>query len=246
MNILAFDTETTGVTIEKDRPLQIALVQHGPTPRILFNSYCNPLMEVEKEAVEVHKITPDKYQFAPDFVAASWLAAEAVSKVKHPENNIVVTYNGTVFDLPLIEKCLGYDMFVDYWKLDLFSVAMRYFPNENSFKLPNLYQSMLGKEAPSAHDAASDCINLLQLLDKMCIKLGKTPLSLAQDMETARPLTIMPFSKNHKGKLMSEVPKGFAKWLLDQNIGKIMHPDLRLSMEMIVSGEIHNQYKQAA
>ena len=240
--IIAFDIETTGVDIEKDRPVQIGVVQEGNSPRILVNTYCNPLMEVEKDAVDIHGITPDKYQYAPDYIMGSWLVAKTLHSLKQ-ENSVVVTYNGLVFDIPIVNKCLGFDAFAGYQSLDLYGVVMRYFPEFKSFKLPYVYEILVGEEAPGAHDAVSDCLNLLQVLKKICIKTGKTPYALAEEMKEPRPLLIMPFSKHHKGKMMNEVPKNFAKWLLDQNVGKLMQPDVRKSMEMIMDGSIHSFFE---
>ena len=241
--ILAFDTETTGVDITKDRPVQISLVQHGNPSRVLFNSFCNPLMEVEKGAVEVHGITPDKYENAPDFMAAIWNLSLLLDQL---QGAIIVSYNGSIFDIPLVNNCIGKDIFPNLRSLDLYSVVMRYLPELKSFKLPNVYQELIGEEAPNAHNAVSDCINCLKVLDKLCAKTGKTPEALAEEMREPKPLLIMPFSKHHKGKMMNEVPRGFAKWLLDQNVGKPMQADIRLSMEMIMDGSIHDFFREAA
>jgi len=241
--IISFDTETTGVDITKDRPVQIALVQKSDPDRVLFNTFCNPLMEVEKGAVEVHGITPDKYEKAPDYMAAAWSLSLVLEQLS---GAVIVSYNGSVFDLPLINNVLGKDIFSNLQSLDLYSVVMRYFPGFKSFKLPNVYKQLIGEDAPNAHNAVSDCINCLTVLDKICIKTGKTPFSLAEELREPKPLLIMPFSKHHKGKMMNEVPKGFAKWLLDQNVDKPMQADIRLSMEMIMDGSIHDLFREAA
>ena len=106
MNLLALDIETTGVDATKTNPVQISMIavypgEAGVTQhrRILMNTLCDPGESIPKDATAVHGITDKDVQGKPDAAIACW-QAEHIASLAHP--NVLVTYNGRLFDVPII------------------------------------------------------------------------------------------------------------------------------------------------
>lgn len=235
--LLGLDTETTGIDVAVDKPVQIGMVVASPggLPRVVMNTRSDPCRPIDPGASRVHGIFDKDVKNMPDYRIAAW-NCKLMAAALRPD--YLVTFNGKLFDVPLLNNSLGEEVFPGLKHIDVLDVAYRYFPGSQQHKLGYLYSEFMAKSLEGAHDAMNDIIGMLELLETMRVKIGMSIEDLATDMETPKPYSIMPISKNHKGKLLSEVPVSFAKWLLDQNVGKEMRPDLRLSMELVVAGKV--------
>jgi DNA polymerase III epsilon subunit-like protein len=224
------------VNPKEDKPVQIAMALREAvgSPRILMNSLVNPCRPIEPGATEVHGITSEKVVLAPDYAIAAW-QAKLLAESLQPD--LLVTFNGSQFDLPIIKACIGGSFLEGTPHLDLLDVAYRHFPTSESFKLGALYQKLSGKSLEGAHDAIIDVIATLELYHLMMNSIMKEARQLIEEMKTPKPYEIFPISKKHKGKPLSEVPKSFARWLFNENVknGTTMRPDLQLSVEQILS-----------
>jgi len=233
MNLLAIDIETTGVEPEKTNPVQISMViANGENRRILMNTLCNPGEPIPKDATAVHGITDNDVQAKPDAQIACW-QAEHIASLARPD--VLVTYNGKLFDVPIISRLSGGSYLSSLPHVDVLDMAYRYLPTIENHKLGTIYKHVCGKEARNAHNALADVQYTLDIMDALRKQLKMTIPQLLEEMATPKPYTIMPISK-YKGKVLSDVPMSFAKWLLDQNKGKPMRADLKLSMEVILHG----------
>ena len=70
--IVAVDIETTGLDLKISQPVQLAAIVGATSggkwtipPEVVYNSYCNPTVEIEPEAQEVHQITKGSLRFSP-------------------------------------------------------------------------------------------------------------------------------------------------------------------------------------
>lgn len=233
MRILVLDTETTGVDTEVDRVVQISMVLvDGPVRRVVMNTLCNPMTNIPRAATDIHGITDFAVTNMPDSWLACWLA---VHNAKLVQPDLLVTYNGRLFDLPLIARLSGISDLDRLPHIDVLDMAYRYLPALPNHKLSTLYRHLMKKEADQAHDAAADVLYTYEIMEALRKQLQMSIEELVTDMSQPRPYHLMPISK-HKGKLLRDVPAGFAKWLLGQNEGKPMRADLRLSMEAILNG----------
>ena len=231
MNLLAIDIETTGVEPEKANPVQISMVlANGEHRRILVNTLCNPGEPIPKEASAVHGILDNDVQSKPDAQMACW-QAEHIASLAKPE--VLVTYNGKLFDVPIISRLSGGSYLSSLPHIDVLDMAYRYLPVIDNHKLGTIYRHVCGREPRNAHNALADVHYTLDIMEALRKKLKLTLPQLLEDMSTPKAYTIMPISK-HKGKVLSDVPKSFARWLLDQNRDKPMRADLKLSMEEIL------------
>lgn len=240
MTYLFIDLETTGVDIKTDKPVQIGMTLSEDliTDRILMNTLVNPCQPIDPKATEVNHITDQMVWRAPDYAMAVWQLS-LVARAVNP--SMVVTFNGSQFDLPIIEGITGEAFLPDVPRLDLLDLVYRAFPHSERFNLGTQFQQMFGIQLPGAHDALADLKGTMQLLQATCEKLGKTPEELSQELETPKPYEVFPISKKHKGKPLVEVPKGFANWLQRENDknGTKMRPDLQASVDWILQyGEV--------
>lgn len=230
MKLLAFDFETTGIDVKTDRPVQIsAIIQDAGSRRIMLNQRCNPMMSIAEGASNVHGIRNEQVQHAPDFVMACWTFVTLVDLVRP---DCLVTYNGARFDLPMLNNIMGQACLSAFPHLDVMQVAYRYFPTEESHKLGHLYSRFVGEAPLNAHDAVHDVGYTLDLLRVLSARIGMTIPALIGDMATPRPYSLMPIGK-HKGKLLSDVPKGWANWLFNESNGDLM-PDMLCSLSEIL------------
>lgn len=230
--IFAFDLETTSVDPATTTPAQICLMsEQDGVRRVLMNSLVRPGERIEPGAQKVHGISDAMVQSASDYVMVAWMA-HLLCREMQPE--FLITYNGKLFDEPILDRCLGSSVFSGTIHIDLLDAAYRYFPNLPSHKLGRVYAELVGSQFENAHDACADVNATLDLLRAVCVKTGMTLDALAEDMATPKPFSLFPFGA-HKGKLLQDVPRGWAIWAL--NSFKQMRPDLELSLRLIVDGK---------
>lgn len=239
MTYLFLDLETTGVDIKTDIPVQVGMTMSADlvTDRVLMNTLVNPCQPIDPKATEVNRITDQMVIKAPDYAMAVWqlsLVARAVNPC------MVVTFNGSQFDLPIIEGITGEAFLPGVPRLDVLDLVYRAFPHSERFNLDTQFQQMFGVPLPGAHDALADLKGTMQLL-RAISERGKSPEEWADELKTPKPYEIFPISKKHKGKPLAEVPKGFANWLQRENDknGTKMRPDLQASVDWILQyGEV--------
>jgi DNA polymerase III epsilon subunit family exonuclease len=97
--IAIFDTETTGTDIEECRIVQIAVIEVDDGQVVgEWKSLVNPGCEIPAEATEVHKVTNEMVESAPDFkgVWSKFLDRCAGRRL--------LGYNAYRFDFPLIQN----------------------------------------------------------------------------------------------------------------------------------------------
>lgn len=231
--IFAFDLETTSVDPATTTPAQICLMsEYQGARRVLMNSLVRPGELIQPGAMEVHGISDAMVQSASDYVMVAWMA-HLLCREMGPE--FLVTYNGKLFDEPILNRCLGGTVFPDVVHIDLLDVAYRYFPMLKSHKLGSVYSELVGEPLENAHDAYADVNALFDLLKAICVKTGLPVATIAEEMATPKPYTLFPFGA-HKGKLLQDVNRGWAIWAL--RTFKQMRPDLELSLRLIVDGKV--------
>lgn len=93
------DLETTGISVAKDRIVEIAILRGNPDETwVQYETVVNPRMEIPPGATKVHGITNDEVQRAPYF---SDIAPEVLDIIRWCD---LAGYNIVSFDLPLLTK----------------------------------------------------------------------------------------------------------------------------------------------
>lgn len=157
-----FDLETTGVNIDSDRIIQIAITKRYPDGRTIQRTfYLNPEMDIPEEATNVHGITNEMVSGCKTFSQLANMFYETL------KDCTLIGFNSDNFDIPLISKefrrCGIMFPLPNQKKIDVFSLYKKLYPNT----LSAIYHRMFNKELESAHDATADIDATDAILSKL-------------------------------------------------------------------------------
>ncbi len=166
MKQLTIDLETTGLSVYKDRIVQISMLQdingYLRQKTMLFN----PGIKISEGAMRVHNITNEMVKDKPPF---SYYASMIKNIIE--ESDVILTYNGTNFDLPLLAfellRC-GYDL-PKKVHIDVYSMISEL---ERSKRLSDVYLRYTGSKMEGAHDAGNDTMATWEVYKKILEKLS--------------------------------------------------------------------------
>lgn len=218
MNIIFFDTETTGNT-EDDRLCQLAVKKRGAVEPILDAMYKPPL-PISIESMAIHHITEKMVADRPAFMDAPEYGR--IKELFEDDETISVAHN-VAFDVSMLarEDISPRNVICTY------KVASALDPNDliPNYRLQYL-RYLLGIEIEaSAHDAYGDVLVLEALFERLLAKMvethgGEGPALAEMIAISSRPLlfTSIRFGK-HKGKRLEDVARldrPYLEWLLAQ------------------------------
>lgn len=204
MRPIYYDTETTGVKPGKDRIVELAAFDPQQDRR--FCTFINPECPIPAEATAITHITDEMVKDAP-------LIKEALTSfVEFCEGDVVlIAHNNDAFDKLFLESEFERaGLIMPTWTfIDSLKWSRKYRTDLPRHSLQFLREAY-GIESNQAHRALDDVYVLHQVFSKMVDDLEmKTVLSL---MSQTSAVQRMPFGK-HAGKLLTEVPKEYVKWL---------------------------------
>ena len=204
MKPIYYDTETTGVKPGKDRIIEIAAFD--PTSDRRFCTFTNPECPIPAESTAITQITDEMVKDAPLIKEAMQAFADFCSG-----DVVLIAHNNDAFDKLFLEaefKRAGLEM-PKWIFIDSLKWARKYRKDLPRHSLQFLREAY-GIQANQAHRALDDVFILHKIFSVMVDDLDmKTVLSLlSKSTQTDR----MPFGK-HAGKLLTEIPKDYVKWL---------------------------------
>jgi DNA polymerase-3 subunit epsilon len=165
--LVVLDLETTGVWIEKDRIIEIAMIKVFPDgTRTTYSSYVNPGMPIPPEVTEVTGIKNDDVKDAPKFRD---IAAEVF---RFLEGADLGGFNVERFDLPLLERELTECGIKFEWSKRSIYDAQKVYHLHNKRDLTAAYEFYCGKELKDAHSALADTQATLDVLIAQVEKYG--------------------------------------------------------------------------
>ena len=208
MKAIIFDTETTGL-IEPE-VIEMAWIEvedyHLDTPVRSASFRFNPSKPIELGALATHNILPSELEgFAASNTAIKELPSDLTYLIGHN-----IDYDWGVMGKPAVKRICTQALSRAVW------------PDLDSHRQIALYYHIMGatdetrQTLRDAHSALADVKVCHRLLKEICHKLQITSLeALWKASEAARIPTKMTFGK-HKGKLISQVDKGWVKWYRQQ------------------------------
>lgn len=199
-----YDTETTGIRSEKDRIIELAAFK--PYTNETFCKLINPGMPIPAEATAVHHITNAMVEESPSFAIIGQEFLDFCG-----EGAVLIAHNNDAFDRPFLEQEYKRNniIFPNFLYVDTLKWARKYRPDLPKHALQFLREAY-DIASNQAHRALDDVIVLHEVFSKMIDDLSiETVLSL---LSAPSQISRMPFGK-HQGKLLSEVPKDYIKWL---------------------------------
>jgi DNA polymerase-3 subunit epsilon len=216
------DTETTGLSFNTDKIIEIACIElenQIPTKN-KFHVFINPNMDISDGAYQTHGITRDFLKDKPDFkdIAKEFLAFIKQSKL--------VIHNAD-FDLAFLNKELqelGLEPLSKERVVDTLFLARQKLPGAQASLDALCKRFKIDTSKREKHSALLDChlltevyIELLDkkepLLDLQQVKVSLNDLNISQKVNENRKKIIVPISdeekKLHKKFLETQVPKSF-------------------------------------
>ena len=168
--LVVFDLETTGIDVEKDRIVQIAMIRIEPGGgRTTFDTLVNPERPIPPEASNVHGIQDADVRDEPTF---SRIRREVEDFLADAD---LAGFNSVNFDLPLLQaelRRVGSEVdFPGIRHLD----AMKIFHIMERRDLSAAYKLYCGKELTGAHNALADSEATLAILDAQIARYDEVP-----------------------------------------------------------------------
>ncbi|GAA4239438.1 3'-5' exonuclease [Postechiella marina] len=226
--ICFFDLETTGVSITKDRIVEISILKVFPDGKEESKTWLvNPEMVIPAEVVEIHGISNEDVADKPTFKA---LAKEIYNLIKDSD---LGGFNSNRFDIPLLaEEMLRADIDFDM-KSRLAVDVQTIFHKMEQRTLVAAYKFYCDKNLEGAHSAAADTKATYEVLKAQIDKYDEieNDTKFLADFSSRKKFAdfagFIAFDENglecfsfgkHKGKLVTEVLEkepGYFGWLLN-------------------------------
>mgnify|MGYP006921301717 CR=1 FL=1 len=167
-HILFLDLESTGLSVYRDRIVEIGIIYRGNEKVIRLN----PEMNIPEGASRVHGIRDNDVKDCQTFSDI----AEQIYKL-FSECKCVCGYNIKSYDLPLLQvellKCNKDYLLPDFEILDVYELTQSLF---KSLKLKDIYLTLSGKPLVKAHSSISDIRaskELLEIIQERFLKNNK-------------------------------------------------------------------------
>lgn len=226
--ICFFDLETTGISITKDRIVEISILKVFPDGKEESKTWLvNPEMVIPEEVVEIHGISNEDIADKPTF---NELAKEVYNMIKDSD---LGGYNSNRFDIPLLaEEMLRADIDFDM-KSGLAVDVQTIFHKMEQRTLVAAYKFYCDKNLEGAHSAEADTRATFEVLKSQIERYDdiendtKFLAEFSSRQKFADFAGFIAYNKEgvecfsfgkHKGKLVTEVLEkepGYFGWLLN-------------------------------
>lgn len=223
MHKLYLDLETTGSDATKDWIVELAIKVVDEEGNVLVDKakLYNPGIPISKEATEIHGWTNANVFDKPSF------KSDAKKLKLLIENKIIVTFNGLVFDLPILMREFeraGVDVELSGLYIDVLKVERKVTPNN----LSAVYKRYTGKDLENAHNGQSDVGATQVVLEAQIEQYGLTDdelyeMSGGKDMADfygklkydKEGFLVFNFGAKCRGKRVIDEPS-YAAWVLGE------------------------------
>lgn len=225
MKAIFYDTETTGISSERDRVIELAA--YDAENDRSFQRLINPGIPIPKEATAIHKITNEMVATAPSF---GMIVEEFVDFCG--TDAVLIAHNNDGFDIHFMRQEFSRcNKPMPAWKyLDSLKWARRYRPDLPRHSLQHLRETY-GIPANNAHRALDDVIILHKLFGLMTDDLHIS--QVYELLNRPREMQHMPFGK-YQGQPLSSLPADYLTWLKSSgSFDKPENQDLRNSLQRL-------------
>jgi DNA polymerase-3 subunit epsilon len=216
--LAVIDLETTGVDIENDRIVQLAVVR---TDGVKHCWFVNPGRPIPPLATEIHGITDEQVEDAPTFDQIAPEVFEAI------DGWAIGTYNGRKFDVPFLGAELR-RCGITWPPPDLVQVDARLvWDAQEPHTLASAVRRFLGEDHVNAHSALADATATLRILTHQAAQLQEYSVAALAKREQAPDwldsrgvfrwkgsVAVITIGKDWAGKPLQQVDRGFLQWML--------------------------------
>jgi DNA polymerase-3 subunit epsilon len=166
MRQIILDIESTGLSVYRDRIVQISLMYIDTSMQKQKTILINPTIPISEGAHRIHKISDSQVASKPTFDYYAKSIFDLINKC-----DVIITYNGTNFDLPILAfellRC-GYDL-PQKVHIDIYSQISEL---ERSKRLSDVYLRYVGEKMEGAHSADCDVIATWKIYEEILKKLS--------------------------------------------------------------------------
>ena len=169
-SLCVFDLETTGLQINTDRIVQIAIIKLNPSGvRTELNQLINPEMIIPQEVIDIHGVSNELIQDKPTF---SQFAPKLIEFIGDAD---LAGYNSNKFDIPVLaEEFLRVGINFDF-SFRKFIDIQNIFHKMEQRTLAAAYKFYCGEEMKNAHDALYDTQATLDVFLAQLERYKETP-----------------------------------------------------------------------
>ncbi|MCT4622617.1 MAG: 3'-5' exonuclease [Schleiferiaceae bacterium] len=173
--ICFFDIESTGVSVVKDRIVELSVLKVFPNGTSESKTWLvNPEMKIPAESMAIHGITDEKVANEPTF---KQLASAVHSMIKDSD---LAGYNSNKFDIPMLaEEFLRADIEFDMSKRKAVDVQ-NIFHRMEQRTLSAAYKFYCQKDLENAHSAEADTNATYEILKA---QLDRYPDDIENDID---------------------------------------------------------------
>jgi DNA polymerase III subunit epsilon len=233
--LICFDVETTGLDVENDRIIEVAIVRftmdqmlHG------FESLVDPRRPIPHEATAIHHITDQMVQGKPTIEA---LLPELIRLL---EGHILVGH-GIPFDIEMI--CRAADRAG-------IPCNLRSAPTFDTLRLARLYAQSPDNALETlrrhfqvverqAHRAMSDVEVNIEVFRHL-VRRYKTVEQVHEALSRPIEMRTMPLGK-HKGRAMRDIPLDYLRWAARQSFDQDLLYSLQRELQRRTQGGLFSQ-----
>jgi DNA polymerase-3 subunit epsilon len=165
--LVCLDIETTGVWVEKDKIIEIALVRHTPDgKKETFHQRINPGISIPAIVAKLTGISDQEVKGAPFFRQVAQAAFDLIGDADFAGFNI------ERFDLPVLAREFSEAGIKFEWKERKIYDAQKVFHLNEKRDLSAAHQFYCGKDLEGAHSALADSEAVYKILEKQVEKYG--------------------------------------------------------------------------
>ena len=199
-NYIIIDSETTGLK-SPITACEIGFIRIDEDLNILEEQVhlTDPLQPIDPGAEAIHGISNAQVAGFPDNATICGML---------PQPFVWIGHNAS-YDQRVLAEHLTFNA-----NLCTLALARRWITGTTNHKLATLQQE-LGLSSQKSHSALGDCHTTRELLAVILEKSGRTLPALVELESKPKVLPRMPFGM-HKGKLFTEIPKSYIRWMTEQ------------------------------
>ncbi len=165
--IVVYDTETTGLDLQKAEPVQIAAIKMGKRGEVIdtLNLFIEPTVPIEEGALQTHGFTLAYIRANGGVSVREGLEKFAVFS----KGSVLVGHNNLGYDKPLVERLLkehGLPKIEAVAEYDTLTIAKQFYPALDNYKLETLCRRF-GVKNERAHNALGDILATGECLRRM-------------------------------------------------------------------------------
>jgi DNA polymerase-3 subunit epsilon len=228
------DCELTGLDIEKDRIIEVAVALFkGNEVLESFETLIDPGMPIPDESAKIHHITDLMVKGKPKI-------EDIIPKIVSMVGDYTVIGHGISFDLDIIRKAADRAHIpfpIGKKTIDTFRLARLY--GESPTNSLDQLRHHFNIPAEGAHRALGDVIVNVQVFWYLA-KQFKNLKDLFQALSKPILLKAMPLGK-HKGRPFSELPISFLRWAVHQQFDEDLLFSIRTELKKRKSEGTFNQ-----